>query len=59
MIADIGNGIVNIMQSINGAPIEKSISTLLMGVSTCVDDIVNALSEKFTGAVDENRIEMF
>lgn len=58
MIADIGNGTVNIMQSINGAPIEKSISTLLMGVSTCVDDIVNALSEKFTGAVDENRIEM-
>jgi len=38
MIADIGNGTMNVMQIIDGRPLEKSLVTDKFGVSICMKE---------------------
>lgn len=57
IIADIGNGTMNVMQINDGKPLEKSIVTEKYGVSICVKEIQNELSKDFAEHIDESMIE--
>ena len=47
MIADIENGTMNVMQIIDGRPLEKSLVTDKFGVSICIKEIQkNCLSRQ-------------
>lgn len=59
MIADIGNGTINMMQIKDGIPKESSIYTEKMGVAKCVDDIRKELSEMYADDVPEDMFESY
>lgn len=55
MIADIGNGTMNIVRFVDGSPLEKSIATEKYGVGTCIRNIREELS-RLKGCDIEERI---
>ena len=57
MIADIGNGTINMMQIIDGVPKESSIRTERMGVGRCINDIKKELSAIYADDVSEEMFE--
>lgn len=57
MIADIGDGTIDIMHIDNGVPKEDSISTERKGVGTCVKSILNELAQRFSDDIPEEMIE--
>lgn len=57
MIADIGNGTMNVMQINDGRPLEKSLITEKFGVSCCMKEIQNELTKDYAGDVSEAMIE--
>ncbi len=57
MIADIGNGTMNVMQIIDGRPLEKSLVTDKFGVSICIKEIQNELSKSAGENIPEIMIE--
>lgn len=59
MIADIGNGTINMMQIIDRVPKESSISTERMGVARCVNDIKKELSAIYADDVSEDMFEQY
>ena len=59
MIADIGNGTMNIMKVIDHKVITDSCRTEKLGVEKCVIEIRNALMNKFHEDIDESIIKKF
>ncbi len=59
MIADIGNGTMNIMKVIVHKVITDSCRTEKLGVEKCVIEIRNALMNKFHEDIDESIIKKF
>lgn len=59
MIADIGNGTMNIMKVIDHKVITDSCRTEKLGVEKCVTEIRNAFMNKFHGNIDESIIKKF
>ena len=57
MIADIGNGTMNVMQIIDSKPIEKSLVTDKFGVGICMKEIQKELSKESGEDVPEVMIE--
>ena len=57
MIADIGNGTINVMQIIDGRPLEKSLVTDKFGVSMCMKEIQKELSKSAGENIPEIMIE--
>ena len=57
MIADIGNGTMNVMQIIDGRPLEKSLVTDKFGVSICMKEIQKELSKSTGESMPEMLIE--
>ena len=57
MIADIGNGTMNIVRFSEGAPIEKSIATEKYGVGTCIKNIRDELSRLLGRDIEERIID--
>lgn len=57
MIADIGNGTMNVMQIVDGRPLEKSLVTDKFGVSICMKEIQKELSKSAGESVPEIMIE--
>lgn len=57
MIADIGNGTMNVMQIVDGRPLEKSLVTDKFGVSICIKEIQKELSKSTGESVPEIMIE--
>lgn len=57
MIADIGNGTMNVMQIIDGRPLEKSLVTDKFGVSICMKEIQKELSKSAGESIPEVMIE--
>lgn len=57
MLADIGNGTVNIMYINNRKPVESKCWTEKMGVNQCVISVQNAVLDKFGAKIDETIIE--
>lgn len=57
MIADIGNGTMNIVRFADGMPLEKSIATEKYGVGTCVKNIRDELSRRFGRDIEERIID--
>ncbi len=57
MIADIGNGTMNVMQIIDGRPLEKSLVTDKFGVSICIKEIQKELSKSAGESIPEILIE--
>lgn len=57
MIADIGNGTLNVMQIIDGRPLEKSLVTDKFGVGICMKDIRKELSKESGEDIPEMLIE--
>ena len=53
MLADIGNGTINILKVRNGVVIEDSFKTELMGVNECVKEILKYLKDRTHTDVDE------
>lgn len=53
MLADIGNGIINVLRIRNEVVIEDSFKTELMGVNECVKEILKYLKDKTHTNVDE------
>ena len=54
MLADIGNGTINVLRIRNGVVIEASFKTELMGVNECVKEILKYLKDKTHTDVDEH-----
>ena len=54
MIADIGNGTINIMKVNDRKVINESCRTERLGVGRCVTDIQNAVMNKFQNSIDES-----
>lgn len=59
VLADIGNGTLNILYINNKKPIENKSWTEKLGVNQCVINIKNALMDKFGVKVDESIIDSF
>ena len=57
MLADIGNGTVNIMKISNRKPITTQSYTEKMGVNQCVKAVSNAMMNKLSVTVDETIIQ--
>lgn len=57
MIVDIGNGTMNIVRFVDGAPIEKSLSTEKYGVSVCIQNIRQELSRRMGRDIEERIVE--
>lgn len=57
MIADIGNGTMNIVRFIDGNPIEKSLNTERYGVGICIGNIRNELSRLLGRDIEERHID--
>lgn len=57
MLADIGNGTVNIMYINNRKPVESKCWTEKLGVNQCVISVQNAVLDKFGAKIDETIIE--
>lgn len=57
MLADIGNGTMNVMQIIDGRPLEKSLVTDKFGVSICIKEIQKELSKSAGESIPEVIIE--
>lgn len=57
MIADIGDGTIDIMHIDNGVPKEDSISTERKGVGICVKSILNELAQRFSDDIPEEMVE--
>lgn len=57
MIVDIGNGTMNVMQIIDGKPIEKSLVTDKFGVSICMKEIRKELSKASGEEIPEMLVE--
>ena len=57
MIADIGNGTMNVMQIVDGRPLEKSLVTDKFGVSICMKEIQKELSKSAGESTPEIMIE--
>ena len=57
MIADIGNGTMNVMQIIDGRSLEKSLVTDKFGVSICMKEIQKELSKSAGESISEILIE--
>ena len=57
MIADIGNGTMNVMQIVDGRPLEKSLVTDKFGVSICMKEIQKELSKSAGESIPEVMIE--
>lgn len=56
MLADIGNGTMNVMYINNRKPIESKCWTEKLGVEQCVIRVKNAVMDKFGTALDETHI---
>ncbi|MGN0665368.1 MAG: ParM/StbA family protein [Huintestinicola sp.] len=54
MLADIGNGTINILRIRNGVVIEDSLHTEMLGVNECVKEILHSLKDKTFTDVDES-----
>ena len=59
MIADLGNGTLNLMQIIDGKPIESSVITERIGVDSCMREIQKELSRVYSDDVPESLIEPY
>ena len=57
MLADIGNGTMNVMQIIDSKPIEKSLVTDKFGVGICMKEIQKELSKESGEDIPEVMIE--
>lgn len=57
MLADIGNGTVNIMHINNRKPVESKCWTEKLGVNQCVIAVQNAVLDKFGAKIDETIIK--
>ena len=57
MLADIGNGIMNVMQIIDNKPLEKSLVTDKFGVGICMKEIQKELSKESGEDIPEMLIE--
>ena len=57
MLADIGNGTMNVMQIINNKPMEKSLVTDKFGVGICMKEIQKELSKENGEDIPEMLIE--
>lgn len=57
MVADIGNGTMNIMQVNDERPIEKSLVTEKYGVNLCVKDICRELAKESGSDYPEEIVE--
>ena len=57
MIADIGNGTMNVVRFSDGSPIEKSIATEKYGVGTCIKNIRDELSRLLGRDIEERIID--
>ena len=57
MMADIGNGTMNVMQIVDGRPLEKSLVTDKFGVSICMKEIQKELSKSAGESIPEIMIE--
>lgn len=57
MIADIGNGTMNIVRFVDGKPIEKSLTTERFGVGICIRNIREELSRSLGRDVEERIID--
>ncbi len=57
MLADIGNGTVNIMYINNRKPVESKCWTEKMGVNQCMISVQNAVLDMFGARIDETIIE--
>ena len=57
MIADIGNGTMNVMQIIDNKPLEKSLVTDKFGVSVCMKEIQKELSKSAGESIPEVMVE--
>lgn len=57
MMVDIGNGTMNVMQIVDGRPLEKSLITDKFGVSICMKEIQKELSKSAGEDVPEMLIE--
>ena len=57
MLADIGNGTVNIMYINNRKPVESKCWTEKLGVNQCVISVQNAVLDMFGAKIDETIIE--
>ena len=57
MIADIGNGTMNIVRFVDGVPLEKSIATEKYGVGTCIKNIRDELSRRLGCDIEERIID--
>ena len=57
MLADIGNGTINIMYINNRKPVESKCWTEKLGVNQCMISVQNAVLDKFGAKIDETIIE--
>lgn len=57
MLADIGNGTVNIMYINNRKPVESKCWTEKLGVNQCIISVQNAVLDTFGARIDETIIE--
>lgn len=57
MLADIGNGTMNVMQIIDGKPLEKSLVTDKFGVGICMKEIQKELSKENGEDIPEVLVE--
>lgn len=57
MMVDIGNGTMNVMQIVDGRPLEKSLVTDKFGVSICMKEIQKELSKSAGEDIPEMLIE--
>ncbi len=57
MLADIGNGTINIMYINNRKPVESKCWTEKLGVNQCMISVQNAVLDKFGARIDETIIE--
>lgn len=57
MMVDVGNGTMNVMQIVDGRPLEKSLVTDKFGVSICMKEIQKELSKVSGESIPEMLIE--
>ena len=57
MLADIGNGTMNVMQIIDNKPLEKSLVTDKFGAGICMKEIQKELSKESGEDIPEMLIE--
>ncbi len=57
MLADIGNGTMNILYLVNGQPSESRIWTEKQGVNQCVIAARNAVMDSFGVKIDDSIVE--